>query len=1308
MTDSQAHPDPLGAHGEPGEPSQSTLESFVEVSELEWPSEPPADSAGETGTDTPIAPEALSVIGCTVVCRGQLPAAQVLRDSFLRHHPYARFAVLVADDPRSGAETTEPREAGRTSLLTPADVGVGSAELARLAAACTADQLRAVLRPRLLSRLLPYGVPVLSLEPSVQVFGPFDDLLAGLTPQRPVALAPRVLRPLVGDELRPSPSDLLEAGTFDLSLFAVSVGAEEFLQLWADQMLADPASSEAFLEGASALVDHHVLRDPGVGLSVWNAAQRELTVSSDGQHTVNGSPLRSVHFDDFQPERPWLLSVAYADRPRVLLSEHPVLARLCANYRNALVSAGYTREEPHRFHALPDGTAIPDSLRAEYRKALARAEQGGEAAPASPFDPGGRPGDPAEEAGGRAEDDGAADPVAIFLRWACEPGDARQRAVGGSRWTEAVWRDDPLLRRDFPDPFGADAEGFREWCADVGVTNGRVPAAAVRRDPTGHQSALVDQLGVAVLGGGEVAELVRAAVRSSGLPSADTPSYPVVVRCDGDELVPAGRHLIDIRPDAGLSHGPGERTPDRADETWVLSEASRHAARRAGSRVTRVVALPLPDPGIVDLPTRKAARARIGLSDEFVFAAEVDHSAERHGNVLGLVTAFFNAFPERVDSEQEDASSQRQDVRLLLSVTGGSEYPEASERLRLAIVSDPRIVLIEHDVPDVVAASDCVVSLHRAEGGVGGDHVALRLLGAAVRGVPVLASDHGAVSELLGGQGAKLVACQGAGEPDLTTAAEMLRAIAEHPEDTARFGLAARQYLLAEHNVTQAGERLRDRVEHAYRSWRTKWSKGQHGQLDDPLRPLLIARHALHRPPDVGAGSRNAMAPALRKAVLKALGHYDQHIREVMRSLVDGVEQTAAELLRKQYEAGEIDIESLRSELTQLAHRQQQLGDQLAGTEDGVVRSRAELVGHGRQLTDLRRELESESTKRDEQVSALAERLDRLTAAMERTLDRLDSLESTVAESLHDRDGQVGAELRSATQSAAFAAQRTDVLQRILLREHERQHGSDDGTTALVVCDAGLLRLPAEDSLMLPWLSSHTAWDAEVSALIDSLLEPDGIFLDVGSYVGYQTVRVLSRLGTSGAVVAVEPSERARELLERNVEINLPAAVAQRLTVISGAAWDGQCELIAEDAISGGLSVRPVTPELAGEDEPESPKAPGVRLDKELETLGELRGLRLSVVHVDLGGRVHRALGGLVRLLRKDRPHVVCSFTPEAVEQLGDDPAAALREFGTWGYDLVPVGRTQAVSAEELLEAMATAGASSTVKLWLRPRGKAG
>lgn len=1213
MTDSLPstdHPESSAPH-QPGGDQQE---------ELQWPAEP-AEGA---------------LVGCALAARDRLPAARVLADSFRRHHPGSRFVLLLVEAAEDGPDPTGLA----AEVLRPADVGIAAEEFARLAVACTAEQLRAVLRPLLLQHLLAGGGTALCFEPSVQVFGPFDGLLSGMTEQRPVALVPRVLRPLTTDGLRPDAADLARAGAFDPSCFAVRSGAEPLLRAWEQQLRADPAAGGPLLDGVGVHVDHEVLRDPGAGLSAFNAAQRELTAVGGG-YRVDGSALRSAHFAGFQPQRPWLLSTEYADRPRVLLSENPALAGLCAGYRNALVEAGCTREERYPFDVLPGGEVIPEPLRAEYLR-----EWTAGTAPTSPFDPG---------------SDGTE-----FLDWACSPADPRQRAAGGSRWTAAVWSDDPSLCREHPDPFGADAESFREWCTGVGAASGRVPAAAVARG-SGRETALVDQLGVAVLGSGRLAELVRAAVHASGLASSDTPYYPVVLRCEPDCPVPSGRYVVDVCPAAD------REVPSDTAETWVLSEAARVLARGGGEPSPRVVRLPVPrlEP---DLPAGKAVRAGLELSEEFVFGAFAEHATERADNALGAVSAFRTAFG---DSD---------DVRMLIAAAGSSAHPEAAERLRLATASDPRILLLEGGgaAADVLAAADSVVSLHR---GAAGEHNVVRLLEAAGAGVPVVAGEHGAVAELFGPAGAALVPSE-AGEPDVDAAAGLLLELVDEPRRAVEEGDRLREQLCAGNTPAATGEKVRSRVEAAYRTWRAKWAHDGHGQFDDPLRPLVVAKHALHRAPDVGDGGRNAMAPALRRAVLKALGHYDEHIRDVLRSVVDGVEQTASELLRRQHDGDDGDQEAVRGELARLAQLQKHSGARLAGVDDGVVRARADLADQHRRLRDL--ESESGSGHR---VDALAERMDSLTSAVERVLDRMDALEQ--------RETAIREELdvvRDAGRDAASALHRTEVLQRIVLREHERSSSGDRDSTP-VLCDAGVLRLPADDALMLPWLSSNQEWDADASALIDSLLEPDGVFLDVGAYVGYQTARVLGRLGGTGTVVAVEPCARSMRLLKHNVEVNVPAAPGNELVLVEAAAWDGVGSLSSEPAAAGGVSVGHTSGEAGG-------VVPAVRLDRELEGRTALQGRRLSVVHVDVGGRVHRALGGLVRLLRRDRPSVVCSFTPSAIEEMGDEPAAVLREFATWGYELVPVGRNTPVPPEDLLNAVRSAGPGRTVKLWLRPTGR--
>ncbi|GAA0604095.1 FkbM family methyltransferase [Kutzneria viridogrisea] len=1264
------------AAGEPAAPRPSVIKVGIGPETSNGPGVPPSI----------VVPDAV-FSACTVATRAQLPAVRVLGSSFLSHHAGARFVALLVD--------AEPGTTG-PGLLSPTDIGVGDRELAELATGCTAEQLCAALRPRLLERLLAEGGPVLYLDRSVHVLGSVYEQVVDATRQKPLVLVPKVLRPLPDDGLRPTPEELLSVGVYDAGFVAVAPGAESFLRSWAEAIRHAPDTAASFLDGAPALIEHHVLRDPGIGLSVWNAGQRQLATGSDGGSLqVSGVPLRTVHFSGFDPQRPWLLAATVSERPRVLLSEYPLLAELCTNYRGELVRHGLSKDHStYGFERLDDGTVIPVGLRREFRRACLEAGRSGAEPPAPAF--------------GTSQ--------AEFLQWAGAPADG---VPNSTRWVAAVWRGDPELRAQFPEPFSVDATSFREWCVGPGVTSGRVHAAVVppRR---GADAALLDQLGVSVLGKGWISDLVATTARASGLPTATEPGYPVVLLCDQNMRIPGERYVVAVRT------GPvSDEDLTGVNELWVTSESTKSALERSDGLTVRTLPLPM-----LERPTREdkakaASRSAHELGDEIVFAVVVDHASERVGNTLGAVSAFLAAFPDR------------NDVVLLLAVAGAAEHPEAAERLRLATATDSRIRLIERPIslPFLLDSADWLVSLHRGDG-AGGDLIAWSLAEAAVRGVPVIASAHGAVAELFDNDTAVLVPCHhGGSEPDVDAAAKLMRAVADEPEIADRMARAGRWHLLRAYALTRVAEQLKERVEHSYRAWRARRSAARVVHDSDPLGPLHSAKHALLRQPDVGVASRMPMAPALRKAVLRVLNHYDNHLRDVLGTVLDGMERTAGELLRRQEEirdaGGVTELHDMREELDRHGARQSQLHDQLAGVDDSVVRVTADLAGQGRRIRELEDALVAEAGKRTKKLDNLADRLDRLTMMLDRTLDRIDALEAKVGNSLRERDSRLESGLRAAHQ----AQHTSDALRRVVVREHERHGNPVDGVpSSLVLCDVGLLRLPAEDALMLPLLSSNGVWEPELSRLIDSLVEPDGVFVDIGAHVGYHTIRVLSMLGTSGAVVAVEPCARAGSLLRHNVEVNLPPQVGDRLIVVDGAAWDVSGEVVAEPAMTGGVSVRPGadahvhagapsaaqaqfparTGQLNGAPvlEPVEEGVPigspqelvrAVRLDKELEAMPSLAGLRLSVVKVDAPGREHRALGGLVRLLRRDRPHVLCSFSPNAITELGDDPMIVLREYGTWGYDLVPVDHQQAVTPEQVLESTAH-GRGMT--LWLRPRGK--
>ncbi|WP_157368332.1 FkbM family methyltransferase [Alloactinosynnema sp. L-07] len=1141
------------------------------------------------------------VIGCTVAGCADLPAARLTAESFRRHHPGAEFVILLVDGDRA------------EDVIVPADLGVGADELAALATGHSAREAATALRPRLMEWLLGrHESVVLYLDPWVKVYASLDLDLGDAA----LLLVPKVLRPLPADGLRPTAAELRAAGVYDDGFVAAAHGAEHFLHSWAEVSTRDPQAAGAFLDGAPALVDHRVRRDSGLGLSRWNAAQRPLARAADGSVTSGGAPLRTVDFAGFDPARPWLLSADIADDQRILLSEHPLLNRLCADY------AGELADPPAptvRFGQLTDGTVFPPSLRAAYRTAKDRP-------PAAGSDPAG------------------------FLRWACAP----------ERWATALWQDDPELRERFPDPFGSDAAAYRDWCATDAVLAARIHPRAV---PGHHDSdvALIDQIGVSVLGEGPLADRVRLAAGASGLPTSDQPVYPVVLVCDGAPP-PRQRHVIFVREEFG--------PVPPADERWLVWPAT---APGPDGVATHTVPLPVVDPGPRDDGTREDARTRLGLDPAPVFLAMADRADD-------LIAAFAAAFPAR------------EDVRLLLLVPDDTARTEAVERLRSAAAADKRIRLVDTDFDRALDATDWAISLHEP-GCADTARVNAWLIGAALRGVPLITVLSGIGADLLGTDGCVALPTDEFAADTMVAGA--IRDLADDRATADKVGSAARTSVLESLAPATTGAAVRRRVELAYRGWRAGRALAGATE-DDPLRALRAARHALLRRPDADVGHRIPMAPQLRRAVLRVLNHYDSHLTSVLNSLIDGIERTAADLVERQEKlatagAGH-DLDLLRADLDLVVERGSHLAKQVSSTGEEVLRLRGEVVSGSRAV----KELAARPVVVPEPVES--DQLRTVTEALAASQARIDALEAKLTSRLSERDSKVAL----STWSADQALRATDALRRVVVRQHERVIPGDlaDVPSALVLCDAGLLRLPAQDAVMSAVLSSNGVWEPDVAELVDSLIEPDSVFLDVGAYVGYHAIRVLGRLGTSGTVAVVEPGAEAAKLLRHNVSENVSAAVAERLVVLEAAAWDSPIAMVGTPAGGGGLSVTAHDPQKVITTTSGEVAVPGVRLDKELDALADTREQRLSVVKVDVPGRGHRALGGLVRRLRKDRPHVIFAIDGPLTRDYGDDPGVVLREFRTWGYDLVRLGEEKAVSVDDVVDEVLTGGVRT---LWLRP-----
>ncbi|WP_309110076.1 FkbM family methyltransferase [Saccharothrix sp.] len=1215
-----------------------------------------------------------TVTTCTVVARNYLPAARVLAASYLAHHEDHDFVIAVIDAPRDSGTTQ-----GRLRTVGPEAFGIDPEDYLRMATSYNVTELATAVKPYLLREQRKTSDVVIYLDPDIEVFAPMPEL-AELASAHGIVLTPHHLRPLPRDGKDPSEAVIMGSGIFNLGFVATGPGSEPFLDFWAERLRHDAVvapekqlfTDQRWVDQVPALFDNHVLRDPGFNVAYWNVHERPVARDADGNLTADGKPLRFFHFSGYRPERPWLLSVHTPAKPRVVLSEHPVVKQLCDSYRKSLQDNGYAESLesiPYGFAKMADGTRVTPTVRTLFREAWVKAERKGDPLPPHAFGPD----------GGRA-----------LREWLAGPPDDAPAGTVLNRLTAAVWEGRPDLKTAFPRPHGRDAKPFRAWCQTSGVTEESLPDWALPREPV-DPAEPGDEFGVNVvgyltaeLGVGELGRIAHDAIARAGVPISSVvedrlvssrtgmpepgtkgdPHYPITLLCVNADQTQA---VLENRPHVGhhryriglwaweLEEFPGwmHSAFHLVDEVWTISEFCREAIAKHTDKPVKAIPMPVRDPGEVDRPARKP-----GDPVRFLFAFDFLSIGERK-NPWGVLEAFQRAFPGR------------DDVRLVIKAINGNKRPDVAERLRVRAMEDPRVELVEkyltvQELNDLYASSMAYVSLHRSEG------FGLTVAEAMARAMPVISTDYSSTAEFVDATTGWPIPYElvpvGKGndpyeatslwaDPDLDAAARAMREVADDPAEADRRGRAAREHILRTRSMANCAEWMREQLKLAYDKRTTaRAGVAPAAGVNNPLRPLHDSRQALLWRADAGTASRTPLAPALRKAVLRAIDHYDVHQRRVMGAIVDGVEGTLSDVVAR--------LSALETAQQAARYADNGVRTRLAAVEGKVK----DLDGVEEALSGLERKLDGS--------------LDRLTA-------RLDEGERKSFDMFVERDRAHDArDQRIADLTRDLAA----------VRDAARlKHAPVPAGADVVVCDAGALLLPV-DRVMLPWLAYYRSWEQSEADLMAELVG-NGTFLDVGAHVGYHSLRLLQRSSGVASVVAVEANPVNADYLRRNVAANLPPAAADLVTVLPIAAWDTDTEirLVPEGDNSGDHRAHELSDGTAG-----GVVVPAVRLDGR----PELQDRRVSLVKVDLQGRDHRAIAGLTAILDRDRPHVVCEFAPDAIAELGDDPTEVLLGYRKLGYAPAPVlegGPVSGDHADEDLVAIANESGTKFVTLWLRP-----
>ena len=909
---------------------------------------------------------------CTIITRNYLPQARVLYRSFCQFHPDIRFSALVFDAGRSAVD--EPFD-----VFVLEDIGLPRGEETRMPMLYDVTELATALKPWFFRHLLAREhTELLYFDPDIEIFSPLDRL-GQLAREHCLVMTPHTTRPMSRGDVRPNETDILSAGAYNLGFLGLNSDCAPFLAWWSERLLREAMidvanmrfTDQRWMDFAPGYFDTCILKDETCNVAYWNADSRPL--SWTGTHyEVKGQPLCFFHFSGFKPENPHLLSSHQSINPRTRLSEHPALARLCREYAEKLAIADYVRLQrlPYGLEKAPGALKVTRPMRLAYRTALRKHEETGTPAPPSAF----------------------SDPAA-FIAWLNEPLHPR-KCPEITRYFWAIHEARPDLRAVFPNLLGMDNAAYYEWLRHSGRYEIPIPDELIPPAPantaivTEHDRTAAPVRGVSLvgylraeLGIGEAGRLMAAALEASGerqstyvwSETASRQNHPwndassllatrhdTNIICINADRLPAfaqeiGPEFFDGCYNIGLWFWEAEVFPaamhggfNFLHEVWVPSEFVREAIAKVSPIPVFTVPLPLnlgkPIPpsttGVTDPGYNETSRAALNLPEGFLFLFSFDFfSVVERKNPVGVIKAFQRAF------------APGEGPTLVIKSINGNRNLAELERLHYArgdrsdiIIRDGYLSAAERDA--LVAACDCYVSLHRAEG------FGLTIAEAMLIEKPTIATRYSGNLQFMTDSNSFLCGYNlrrvGHGvdpypsdarwaDPNIAEAAELMRFVYENPEEARRSGKRARLDLRARHDPRIVAAFIKSRLSQL----RQKPPASVPFAAQHPERPLVRkVRAAIEQ----GVNVRRTVPSLLtwilqgpRRAMKQFLRAYDQHHRRVGLSALDAFKEIDAEWLReraslnKRMSAQEDEVRVLKEELKKARQRLSAMEKELPG-----------------------------------------------------------------------------------------------------------------------------------------------------------------------------------------------------------------------------------------------------------------------------------------------------------------------------------------------------------------------------------------
>jgi FkbM family methyltransferase len=276
-----------------------------------------------------------------------------------------------------------------------------------------------------------------------------------------------------------------------------------------------------------------------------------------------------------------------------------------------------------------------------------------------------------------------------------------------------------------------------------------------------------------------------------------------------------------------------------------------------------------------------------------------------------------------------------------------------------------------------------------------------------------------------------------------------------------------------------------------------------------------------------------------------------QHGRELLQLTVRDADRTSLDRSVQLQESLQTAIDARDREVTRWMRDTDARVQAIPEIQQQFLRELRDVAGAiARQSTEAQQRVESavaahhERSSRDVAAlisSALAPRLDANALTQQRAHDEIQRAVAAVEDGIARG---TRAEAAANDQARAVTA-RLDRIEAYAMAAARRVAIRCDHGRLLLRTDVGYVLCPDSDYAAIAALVEQGGIERGTRLVIERILSPGNVFIDVGANLGLHTLAASRRVGSAGLVVAIEPFPTTAELLEQTLWINGCAANVQ-------------------------------------------------------------------------------------------------------------------------------------------------------------------